>query len=64
MPSLGQCRAQLLWRVFNQRQLRQAANDDGMQLGRSYANVAGLLALAPTAIIIAYTVMGMLSTWW
>lgn len=57
-------KAKLLWRTFNDDQLKQAADDDHKQLGRTLSNVVGLVRLLPIAVSIGFAIVGMLDTWW
>lgn len=53
-----------LWRTFNREQLRQLADDDGLQLGRTSGSLWSLVYMAPIAVIVGYAVASMLDTWW
>jgi len=53
-----------LWRDYNAEQLRQLADDDGVQLGRTSSHITGLVHLLPIAIIIGFAVASMLDAWW
>jgi hypothetical protein len=53
-----------LWRDYNAEQLRQLADDDRVQLGRTSGHITGLVHLLPIAVIIGFAVAGMLDAWW
>lgn len=57
-------KSKMLWRIFNDEQLKQAADDDGKQLGRTFKNVIGSVWLLPIAVAIGFAIAGMLDTWW
>jgi hypothetical protein len=57
-------KSKLLWRTFNDEQLKQAADDDGKHLGRTFKHMVGSVSLLPIAVAIGFAVVGMLDTWW
>lgn len=57
-------KSKVLWRVFNQEQLKQAADDDGKQIGRLFKNICGSVWLLPIGVSIAFAIVGMLDAEW